>query len=303
MKETDPSTKADKLLQDAENALNQTLALTKDCLGEKIESTVDDLLNNSRELNEVLSTGPGPFDSNQYLENMISNMTEEEKEELCQKLMRDFTKPKSPRNTKPASKPKTVQKSKSAEKPNSQGNQKTREKAQNSGKRNTSDSVKSSEKQITGKKLQSPENGHIEQNVCSTKPEEKKERNILEEAASSLITHFNPVSKPRVNKLIQEGPYVHLSRRYLFQTSAVNEYYLHAKYPAIYSALKGPLDDDKDCNPVVKRNVQNMAKEVAKREQKISKKSPVNNHPSGISTSTKTSEQRSTFGCRENTGR
>ena len=65
MEKTDPSTKADKLLQDAENALNQTLALTEDCLGEKIESTVDDLLNNSHELNEVLSTGPGSFDSNQ----------------------------------------------------------------------------------------------------------------------------------------------------------------------------------------------------------------------------------------------
>ena len=95
---------------------------------------------------------------------------------------------------------------------------------------------------------------------------------------------------------------MHLSCHYLFQTSAVNEYNLCAKYPAIYSALKGPLDDDKNCNPVVKRNVQNMAKEVAKREQTISKKSPVNNHPSGISTSTKTSEQRSTFGHRENTG-
>ena len=36
---------ADKLLDDAQSALNESLAITKDCLGEEIETTVDHLLN------------------------------------------------------------------------------------------------------------------------------------------------------------------------------------------------------------------------------------------------------------------
>ena len=70
---------------------------------------------------------------------------------------------------------------------------------------------------------------------------------------------------------------MNLSCHYVFQTSSVNEYRLCAKYPAIYSALKGIPDDDNNEKSVLKPTVQNMPTQELKQvgiheEEVISKK-------------------------------
>ena len=89
---------AEQVLQETENALNMSEAISNEALGSNVNTTVNDLLNNSQDLDQTLSTGKGKFHCDEFIDTMISNMTEEEKKEVCDDLFNKFTKSKALKN-------------------------------------------------------------------------------------------------------------------------------------------------------------------------------------------------------------
>ena len=161
---SDPIHLADNLLQDAESALDQSIAISKEWLGDdELETTMNDLLNSSSELKDLLSTASDNYDPKNFLDNMIATMTQKEKEDLCSKLIHECNKEKSP------------------------------EKMNMTTPKATASTNKAS---------------------TSTK--------ILEQAASNLVTSFEPVGQKPAKKPHLDNPEVNVNHRYVFQKPDIN---------------------------------------------------------------------------------
>ena len=72
---------ADRLLDTAEKALEQSEESTKKQLGEANE-TVEDLLKDSNSLNQLLSTGKGAFDSDVFIDNIMAKLSSQDRQRL-----------------------------------------------------------------------------------------------------------------------------------------------------------------------------------------------------------------------------
>ena len=72
---------ADRLLEKAEKAFKQSEEITKKQLGEANE-TVEHILKDSKKLNQVLSTGNGVFDSNVFMDNIMGQLSSQDRQRL-----------------------------------------------------------------------------------------------------------------------------------------------------------------------------------------------------------------------------
>ena len=76
----------DSLTDKANTCLNRSEDMNRNILGVELNETVDELLNNSGELDSLLSSGKTSFDVDSFIKKLCDVMTDEDKEKIASEL-------------------------------------------------------------------------------------------------------------------------------------------------------------------------------------------------------------------------
>ena len=76
----------DSLIDKANTCLNRSEDINRNILGVELNETVNELLNNSGELDNLLSSGKTSFDVDSFIKKLCDAMTDEDKEKIASEL-------------------------------------------------------------------------------------------------------------------------------------------------------------------------------------------------------------------------